>query len=597
MPTVRQWGSGARISAGVFAAVLVYAALFYMLLAGDGGSAVPATPPPPPPRPAAPARTPLPQLAAVPRRPVVVTPPPRTLAMLRRSTRQPVPRTPPPPAAESVPVRESLEAWGGPPPAVKDAALFRRRADGDRVAVAFANAEYFRKGLVQNLVCSWRRLRYTAYVLVAVDAEAAAWAQRLEYGEHLHWDAEYWAGTSGGNLRGDYNTTATYLHFIQRRTRFVSGLLHGTALDIVMTDGDTAWLRDPMEAAEVAGAPRCDAFVVNDEHRGGKGPERVEPVGGFLVVRNNERTRRWYRVWTAAQACLRSREQPALHASLLLLDAALQPSVDRASNATEADLLLCVLPAPRFPTSAHLAMRPGPQGPESQYMLDYGLTDPRGLTDVAVAHANLKWKANKVLWMRQFGWWLWDDDRGKCVDAPHRVPPDFRIAEQPPVPLAEIASDHVVFENAVGKRIKLYGVPGGLRYTVDGLERPVIRELYLDRLADGRYQLHYPGIQKTSVVPLNRTLEVLGVVRFLARRTGAKHDIGAWLKPNPRSIDSRRFRDHIGYVWQPDRSVKPHGGRWKPDMAAFLDFHHSPGSRWAGCAAALRPLIERSPHV
>eukprot|EP00755_Sulcionema_specki_P000039 Sspe_Gene.114513::Locus_100148_Transcript_1_1_Confidence_1.000_Length_873::g.114513::m.114513 len=196
------------------------------------------------------------------------------------------------------------------------------RVFGDKqspVAVTFANEAYMKQGLVPNLVCSWRRLKWEAWVVVATDEAAYEMGRARGYEGHLHWHAPYWKGSERGQLREDYNTTTAYLHFIHRRTKFMEGLLHLLpSQNFILTDGDTVWMHNPITAVQrvYPDSSRCDAFVVNDAHRGGDGPSRVEPVGGFLVLRNSPRLRALYRIWTATQSCLQSREQPAMHCAL-----------------------------------------------------------------------------------------------------------------------------------------------------------------------------------------------------------------------------------------------------------------------------------------
>eukprot|EP00756_Hemistasia_phaeocysticola_P011380 Hpha_TRINITY_DN15114_c4_g8::TRINITY_DN15114_c4_g8_i1::g.127094::m.127094 len=502
------------------------------------------------------------------------------------------------PRAEAAESRPTLDTLGGAPPKI-DPVLFLRWSErgpesNHLVTLTFANAEYLRNGLVLNLLCSWARLGHTSYVVVAVDAVAATQLRDMGYGSRLHWDPVYWAGTSGGILRGSFNTTVAYLHFIQRRTRFVSGLLHAAPqLDLVVTDGDTVWLHDPVVAAGVGLTPRCDVYSVNDEESGGPGAERQMPVGGFLIIRNNARSRHLYKVWTATEKCLRSREQPALHGALRLMDARMALAGQHREHSAQAgdrQVVFCMLPAQLFPTSAHLAMKPGPKGPDSQYLRDYGYRDPRALPTVVVAHSNLKWKANKVLWLRQFGWWMVAADRQSCSPGPPRTSmPEVSIPipiELPPPPRPL----RVEFENAVGKQIVFSIGPAGLSYTVDGEYRPPLKEIFLDKQRDGRYMLHFPSIQKTAGIPPERTLEVVSGLKAMADEAGTPHNIQRWLKPNPKSVDSLRFVDHVGFLWIHNRSIKPQGGHYRFDMPGFLTFHHSPGDKWERCAAVLDSL-------
>ena len=349
-----------------------------------------------------------------------------------------------------------------------------------RLAVTFTNNAYIEEGLLPNLVCSLQRLGIQWYVIVATDEKAAAALARMgpEFAEHTHWDVGYWRGTASHALRLTYNSTEDYVAFIQRRTNFTKGLLEtlhaqnergrgkarsSTVEEVVVTDGDTVWMQDPLHAvAKVVEHLRaadklrpgggghlkrlgCDGYAVNDVNHGAAATEkrlRTEPVGGFLVWKVNARVVRLYRRWVAMMRCLGSREQPALHAALSLMNAyvarpaswlnvhlAEKLHLRGPAAAQPVDLFLCTLPDFYFPTSLHLSMRATAAGPVSDYLSDYGLAAPREVArSLAVAHANIKYKShdNKMTWFSQFHLNLWDHGKTAC-----------RARRGPAAPLAE----------------------------------------------------------------------------------------------------------------------------------------------------------------
>ena len=300
---------------------------------------------------------------------------------------------------------------------VGDLSVFQENAREGLVTVVFANNVYFEQGLVQNLHCSWRRIGFESYVIVAVDAAAHDNLQLLLQGQRkAHWAPGWWRGVGGGLLRPTNVKTPGYVSFIHRRTRFIEHLLLATTLDVLLCDADTVWTRDLIADGTVpyspphmkaAGTARCDAFVVNSAHRGGLGSESVEPLGGFLLARNTDNTRLWYRTWTAMEACLQSKEQPAMHASLRVLHAhfarpfRVQEDVGaRGAAVGRAEPVLCVLHDAHFPTGFHMSYG---------YLKDY--PDVRA---IALGHASISDKANKEEWMRRHGWWLLTPS-GECL--------------------------------------------------------------------------------------------------------------------------------------------------------------------------------------
>eukprot|EP01063_Lacrimia_lanifica_P040658 TRINITY_DN9309_c1_g1_i1.p2 TRINITY_DN9309_c1_g1~~TRINITY_DN9309_c1_g1_i1.p2 ORF type:complete len:431 (+),score=130.79 TRINITY_DN9309_c1_g1_i1:1242-2534(+) len=345
--------------------------------------------------------------------------------------------------------------------------VFAKWARHRTLAVAFTNAAYVEEGLVTNLMCSWRRMGWTAYVVVATDAAAAAGLAEVDAEGHVHWHAPYWAGTSAAKLRTTYNATAAYVAFIQKRTAFARALaarLPGeAAVDyLILTDGDTVWLRDPMAVVAAAAAAalgaaaggpelaasaallrrsRCDGYVVNDVVQMDAAERRVEPVGGFIIWRLGDRVDGLYRLWTEVMECLGSREQPALHAALSLTDARSAPlAAGAAARPPPGTLLLCLLPEYHFPASEVLTLRLGTSpdgGAVSEYLRRYGLRSPRdAAATVAVAHANLKYKQdnNKVAWLAQFRMYFYNAAAKACVDPPGPAPTLRPIAVPAPSP-------------------------------------------------------------------------------------------------------------------------------------------------------------------
>ena len=294
---------------------------------------------------------------------------------------------------------------------IRDTKIFLDNADRGAVTVVFANNVYFEQRLIQNLLCSWRRISFHAYVVVAVDSVANTNVRTIE--DKVHWGPEWWKGVGTGLLRPTNVKTPEYVSFIHRRTRFIEFLLLNTVLDIILCDADTVWTRNllldgtlPMQSPYDQETQRCDAFVVNSAHRGGKGSDMVEPLGGFIGVKNNNNTRMWYRAWTAMEACLQSKEQPAMHASLRVLDARFvrpfffEEDMTRTKKPiTPTQPVLCVLHDAYFPTGFHMS---------NGYLNDYPHTKA-----IALGHASIPEKTGKQEWLTKYGWWYLTEE-GTC---------------------------------------------------------------------------------------------------------------------------------------------------------------------------------------
>eukprot|EP01060_Flectonema_neradi_P004238 TRINITY_DN12767_c0_g1_i1.p1 TRINITY_DN12767_c0_g1~~TRINITY_DN12767_c0_g1_i1.p1 ORF type:complete len:424 (+),score=58.41 TRINITY_DN12767_c0_g1_i1:404-1675(+) len=288
---------------------------------------------------------------------------------------------------------------------IGDTSAFLKYANKKVVTVTFANKVYLDQGLLQNLLCSWKRLDFRSFVIVAVDSQAAQKMESIEP-DRLHWYSDWWNGISSGLLRPSNKKTVEYMRFIHKRTRFIEALLHQTDLNILLCDADIAWVRNPLTDGTIQVSQQlCDAFVVNSANRGGRGADNVEPLGGFLLVRNNQKIKIWYRVWTAMAACLQSKEQPAMHAALRLINATfIRPFRYNSdlSDAVDSEVSpnLCVLHDAYYPTGFHVS---------SVYMQDY-----KNMDLVTLGHASIVNKTGKQDWFKQYNWWLLDDDNN-CV--------------------------------------------------------------------------------------------------------------------------------------------------------------------------------------
>ena len=300
------------------------------------------------------------------------------------------------------------------------------------LVITFANHAYVKQGLISNLVCSFNRLSLSAFVIIVTDEDAYKETIQLGYESHVHWCPSYWKGTSKGVLRQSYVSTDEYLFFIRKRTAYVGTLLShdsiqkSTLKHITLTDGDTVWTHNANNIARsLGGESNCDAYVVNDADEGSSVDHhnRIEPVGGFIIYNikkkdNLNKLITLFRLWISIMDCLGSREQPALHGALLLLNVSFSRPWT-ATSVTPDKLLFCVLPAYHFPTSAHLSMRSKnelkPTYKDSRYLTEFGYTDPKLVSSsVVVAHANVKIKFGKVSWLSQFRMFYWDLLQAKC---------------------------------------------------------------------------------------------------------------------------------------------------------------------------------------
>jgi len=313
----------------------------------------------------------------------------------------------------------------GLPERIADVEVFERRASGGVVIVTFVNGQEAVDPLLLNLLCSWRRLGVSNFVVVATDSMAVdalrAMPDDLLPNEAVHYDPYVWPGTSSEQLRKSSSATDAYLHFIHLRTHFVNMLMHAkTDVHLVVTDADTVWLHNPLALIPSFGTDGCDAHFVEEYSLVGRDVSayagQAQPQGGFLMLANTKQVRSLLRDWVQAAVMLNVKEQPALRAALSMRSYAFSwyPS-DWPTAAKEGKkLYLCALD-PSFVLHTHYFA--------SAEEVEPTFSSGTGTLHAAVMlHPNIAKKARKGQALRHHGGWLLNEN-DECPATNDLLPP------------------------------------------------------------------------------------------------------------------------------------------------------------------------------
>ncbi|XP_022949315.1 uncharacterized protein At4g15970-like [Cucurbita moschata] len=123
-------------------------------------------------------------------------------------------------------------------------------------------------------------------VIVCLDAKAY---QRC-VASHPHC---YQLDTEGANFSGEaYFMTADYLKMMWRRIQFLTSVLE-MGFSFVFTDSDIMWLQDPFNHFH----PDADFQIACDTFKGSSEDLNNRPNGGFVYVKSNTKTIRFYKFW------------------------------------------------------------------------------------------------------------------------------------------------------------------------------------------------------------------------------------------------------------------------------------------------------------
>lgn len=301
------------------------------------------------------------------------------------------------------------------------------------VTLTFANSEYFNNGMIQNFVCSLKRVGMDdGWVIVAMDPLAYSAAMNLSSvdtaGDEkvfppgtVHFDSEYWSEMTTGNLRKGTKPTNQYLNFIWRRTNFVRTILEAYKdqnLDVVVTDGDATWRKaniwehvgfSDYSLPPPSVASRCQFFLSKELWQNNKKRGNFYPHCGIMMIRNSPIMRELYGAWLTEYFLEWEKEQPSLNEVLSLyeekeihynyLNATLAYSGGEVTNKEK--LNVCVLEKSAFPRLA------GGNKPK--------MNVARDRREAALFfHANTNDKTLKEEFLRQNGNWFWDREDSVC---------------------------------------------------------------------------------------------------------------------------------------------------------------------------------------
>lgn len=268
------------------------------------------------------------------------------------------------------------------------------------VSLVFANADFLKQLMLQNLVCSFHHAKITNWVVVAMDKSAAELAKKYKI-THVHFDKNYWSGIKSGSLRSRTRITKRYKRMIQLRTNFIRTLLHKYEdLDIVTTDGDTTWTTRPWETLPFGrGETNCSIFMGNAGEVGKSDIEtkKFSPSCGFIMIHNSVATRRLYDAWLEKEITGGEKEQKSLAKVLndFRHDVTIQQSKwNRTQPWDQEKLHICVLDRERYPDYKYV-------------FKDHFLKRNRDRKNVVVFHPNTGAKEAKVRHLKEVGIKQW----------------------------------------------------------------------------------------------------------------------------------------------------------------------------------------------
>lgn len=264
--------------------------------------------------------------------------------------------------SKSSPMASSVESEDVEMPALSRPSRF--------VVLTFANAEYFENLLIINWMCSLRALGIENFVVIPIDEDAARAAMEMDSSilppESIYWDPTYWTldGSSkkkknasfSGRLRKGFKPTEIFIEFIWRRAQLVRTLLNQYPdLNVVLSDADTTWAHRPWEVVPqyFNQSNPCDMFFTNDiEYDETDVPlQRVEPLSGFIMIRNREVIRDLYFKWVKAAIVYHTKDQPSLRAAIQTYKTKYRIGPEEYDEPKgNYPLALCTLDRERFPT-------------------------------------------------------------------------------------------------------------------------------------------------------------------------------------------------------------------------------------------------------
>lgn len=279
-----------------------------------------------------------------------------------------------------------------------DFSIFNRNAKSNTIAVVFANAAEYENGLLLNFIC-FSRAKSKNIIYVVTDY---AMQEQLihHYSVHAYYSPQFWANVSNSVLRQTRKQhNPKYFNFIFHRLVFIYRLLTETSLNIIITDADTVWVRDPMSVIPLREKPDCSAFWMMTDHS--------TLNGGFYYLRNNAQTRAFVKEWV-------SRE--------LQFKLAKSPEQSSLNSVPHGMLDICELPTSDFMTG-RIAFGHHRRAQSLWHRLSqvaYGRKAPaisrkESLRRATVIHFNYGAKTEKVFIAKKHKLWGVNVETGQCL--------------------------------------------------------------------------------------------------------------------------------------------------------------------------------------
>lgn len=287
------------------------------------------------------------------------------------------------------------------------------------VVLTFANADYFENHLITNWMCSLHSRGIDNFVVIPIDEAAAHAAFETDDSvlppESIYWDSSYWNLQGGSEdssfsqrLRAGYEVTEIFLEFIWRRAQLVRTLLERYPdLNVVLSDADTTWASSPWDVVPeyFNQTNSCDMFFTNDvEYGETEVPVRtVEPLSGFILIRNRDIVRQLYQRWVKAALVFHNKDQPSLRAAIQTFKMKyLIESIEYDQPKEKFPLVLCTLDRKHFPTIQFI-----------QSGL-HGEMYPNAEDQIALYHPNFAEKDEKPFFFKKHNQWYLDTSNLTC---------------------------------------------------------------------------------------------------------------------------------------------------------------------------------------
>mmetsp|Transcript_6674 Transcript_6674/g.18845 ORF Transcript_6674/g.18845 Transcript_6674/m.18845 type:complete len:355 (-) Transcript_6674:24-1088(-) len=299
-----------------------------------------------------------------------------------------------------------------PDPVVRDEAvrslLEREGYPGAYVILSAANMAYADSGLLGNMLCSFGRLNvpsfYNHFTFLPLDPDTRTYVS-LHFPEIHQFESDrYWEALSEGLLRSNSGTSHNYMSFIIRKTALILYILHHSTEDILWSDSDLVWLKDPLP--HLQGHKSCDLLFTDGQYWTWSPMKEWRPRlnAGFYFARNTENTKllfeTWYGVlinhWRRGED---TKEQTSLYKAIYYLQGLGKLQFytygHYPANHDDGKISLCLLDPAKFP--------------KWEYLPDYRQEE------VVIAHPNVIDKGGKPAELQHRGFWYLNQRNDQCL--------------------------------------------------------------------------------------------------------------------------------------------------------------------------------------